>query len=46
MSTAVAKAKNTEVSADLMDDIFDNAGDGASYDSSEMQIPFVRLASR
>lgn len=44
MSTAVAKAKNTEVSADLMDDIFDNAGDGASYDSSEMQIPFVRLA--
>jgi len=43
MSNAVTKAKNTEVSADLMDDIFDNAGEGASYDSSEMQIPFVRL---
>lgn len=43
MNTAVAKAKTTDVSADLMDDIFDNAGDGASYDSSEMQIPFVRL---
>ena len=44
MSTAVAKAKTTAISEDLMDDIFDNAGDGASYDSSEMQIPFVRLA--
>jgi hypothetical protein len=43
MSTAVAKAKSTEISADLLDDIFDNAGEGASYDSSEMQIPFVRL---
>lgn len=41
--TEVAQAKNTEVSTDLMDDIFDNAGDGTSYDSSEMQIPFVRL---
>jgi len=44
MATEVAKAKNTDVSADLMDDIFDHAGEGASYDSSEMQIPFVRLA--
>jgi len=44
MNTAVTKAKSTDVSADLMDDIFDNAGEGASYDSSEMQIPFVRLA--
>jgi hypothetical protein len=43
MSTAVAKAKETSISADLMDDIFDNAGEGASFDSSEMQIPFVRL---
>jgi len=43
MSTEVAKAKNTEVSTDLIDDMFEDAGDGASYDSSEMQIPFVRL---
>jgi len=43
MTTEVAKAKNTEVSADLIDDMFEDAGDGASYDSSEMQIPFVRL---
>ena len=43
MSNAVAKAKETSISADLMDDIFDNAGEGASFDSSEMQIPFVRL---
>lgn len=43
MANAVAKAQSTEISADLMDDIFADAGDGAAYDSSEMQIPFVRL---
>ena len=43
MATAVAKAKSTEVSTDVLDDIFDTAGDGASFDSSEMQIPFVRI---
>jgi hypothetical protein len=44
MTTAVTKAKETALSVDVMDDIFDMAGEGASYDSSEMQIPFVRLA--
>ena len=44
MSTAVAKAKTTDLSSDVMDDIFDYAGEGASFDSSEMVIPFVRLA--
>jgi hypothetical protein len=43
MSTAVAKKKDTEVSTDVLDDIFEFAGEGASYDSSEMQIPFVRI---
>lgn len=43
MSTAVAKAKETAVSTDVLDDIFDHAGEGAAFDSSEMQIPFVRL---
>lgn len=43
MSTAVAKAKETAVSTDVLDDIFEFAGEGASFDSSEMQIPFVRL---
>ena len=43
MSTAVAKAKETAVSADVMDDIFDMAGEGTSFDSSEMQIPFIRV---
>lgn len=43
MATAVAKAKGVEVSTDVLDDIFDTAGDGASFDSSEMQIPFVRI---
>jgi hypothetical protein len=44
MTTAVAKAKETAVSTDVMEDIFGMAGEGASFDSSEMQIPFVRVA--
>jgi hypothetical protein len=44
MTTAVAKAKETALSTDVMDDIFGMAGEGASFDSSEMQIPFVRVA--
>lgn len=43
MSTAVATKKETAVSTEVLDDIFANAGDGAAFDSSEMQIPFVRL---
>jgi hypothetical protein len=43
MANAVAKAKGVEVSTDVMDDIFETAGDGAAFDSSEMQIPFVRI---
>lgn len=43
MSTAVATKKETAVSTDVMDDIFEFAGEGAAFDSSEMQIPFVRL---
>ena len=43
MSTAVATKKETAVSTDVLDDIFEHAGEGAAFDSSEMQIPFVRL---
>jgi hypothetical protein len=43
MANAVAKTKGVEVSTDVLDDIFETAGDGASFDSSEMQIPFVRI---
>lgn len=44
MANAVAKAKETALSTDVMDDILGMAGEGASFDSSEMQIPFVRVA--
>lgn len=44
MSTAVAKAKQTAVSTEVLDDILDMAGVGAAFDSSELQIPFVRVA--
>tara|TARA_R110000803_G_scaffold75918_2_gene140266 strand:+ start:568 stop:1380 length:813 start_codon:yes stop_codon:yes gene_type:complete len=43
MSNQVATKKNAELSADLMDDILEFAGDGTSFDSSEMQIPFLRV---
>lgn len=43
MANAVAKAKDNAVSTDVLDDIMDFAGEGAAFDSSEMQIPFVRL---
>lgn len=43
MATAVAKAKGSAVSTDLMDEIFEYAGEGAVFDSSEMQIPFLRV---
>ena len=43
MSTAVVKKEEAALPAELMDDIFDHAGEGAAFDSSEMQIPFVRL---
>jgi hypothetical protein len=43
MTTAVAKAKNTAVSTDLMDDMMLDAGEGAAFSADEMQIPFVRL---
>lgn len=43
MATAVAKKKETAVSTDVLDDILEYEGEGAAYDSSEMQIPFVRI---
>lgn len=43
MSTAVATKKETAVSTDVLDDIFETAGEGAAFDSSEMQIPFIRV---
>jgi len=43
MGTAVAKKKNTSVSTDVLDDLLGMAGEGASFDSSEMQIPFLRV---
>ena len=46
MANAVAKAKSAELSTDVMDDIFADGGEGASFDSSELQIPFIRLAQQ
>ena len=43
MGNAVANKKNAELSTDVLDDIFETAGEGSSYSSEEMQIPFVRL---
>ena len=43
MATELATKQNTAVSTDVLDDIYQTAGDGAHYDSSEMQIPFIRV---
>jgi hypothetical protein len=43
MANEVATAKNTAVSADLMDDLLADAGEGAAFSADEMQIPFIRL---
>ena len=43
MGNAVANKKSAELSTDILDDIFETAGEGASFSSDEMQIPFVRL---
>lgn len=43
MANEVAIAKNTALSADLLDDMMLDAGEGAAFSADEMQIPFVRL---
>ena len=42
-SKAVAKKKEPQMPA-VMDDIYNTAGEGTQYDSSEMIIPFLRIA--
>lgn len=46
MATAVAKKKSAELSTDLMDDIFADAGAGSSFSADEMTMPFIRLAQQ
>lgn len=43
MSNQVAMKESAELSTDLMDDILEHEGEGAVFDSSEMQIPFLRV---
>ena len=43
MANEVATAKNTAISADLLEDMMLDAGEGAAFSADEMQIPFVRL---
>ena len=42
MSKNVTTKSNTTVSP-IMDDILNSAGEGVDYDTSELQIPFVRV---
>jgi len=43
MANDIEKAKETALGTGVMDDILEFAGEGASFDSSEMQIPFIRV---
>ena len=44
MANQVAKKEEAGLPAEMMDDIFDTAGEGTTYEASELQIPFVRVA--
>jgi len=44
MSNSVAKKEEAGLPAALMDDIIATAGEGATYEASELQIPFIRVA--
>lgn len=43
MANAVVKKEEAGLPAEMMDDILATAGEGVDYDTSEMQIPFVRV---
>ena len=43
MSTNVVKKEEAGLPAELMDDIMLTAGEGVDYDTSELQIPFIRV---
>jgi len=44
MSTQVAKKEEAGLPAEIMDDIFETAGEGTTYKAGELQIPFIRVA--
>jgi hypothetical protein len=44
MANQVAKKEEAGLPAEMMDDIFDTAGEGTTYEADELQIPFVRVA--
>ena len=43
MSTNIVKKEEAGLPAELMDDIVATAGEGVDYDTSELQIPFIRV---
>lgn len=44
MGTAVAKKKSAELSTEVMDDVWEDAGVGSTFAAEEMTMPFIRLA--
>tara|TARA_R100001594_G_scaffold83020_1_gene117685 strand:+ start:4228 stop:5010 length:783 start_codon:yes stop_codon:yes gene_type:complete len=44
MANAVAEKKETGISTDVMEGIFEMEGAGADFNSDEMQMPFIRIA--
>ena len=43
MANSVAKKEEAGLPAAIMDDIISTAGEGVDYDTSDLQIPFVRV---
>jgi|TARA_R110000796_G_scaffold54348_1_gene127018 hypothetical protein len=46
MANAVATAKQTAVSGEVFDEMFEDGPEGAIFDASELQIPFLRIAQQ
>jgi len=43
MANAVTKKEEAGLPAEMMDDIFATAGEGVDYETSDLQIPFIRV---
>jgi hypothetical protein len=44
MSKEITQKSSTDLSAEMLDDIFEHEGLGADFTSEEMQMPFIRIA--
>ena len=44
MANEIAKKEEAGLPAEIMDDIMATSGEGVEYDTTELEIPYIRLA--